>query len=301
MYSIALSVAACLRAGTQVNVAWVVDALGFGALDRSDALAITPGGGRIGAMLSGAIDGQLSDLAGRKYAAGLLVEIDVSAIEATLAGLPNGGRVRCVLTPASELPLALWPAMMTRQPVCLVSTLAGDAIAATTLFTSDNINDAGAETAALFGDGVSASTRIGDSLVTVLWPTTRLVIVGAGPIAAALQSAAALLGWKTQAATDASTATGLIAGLSPMDNLVVMSHELELAGAALAAALSSDVGYIGALGSHKMQETRAEWLAYRGITQLDRINGPAGLDIGAKAPAEVAIAILAEALATRAR
>ncbi|MEK7295897.1 MAG: XdhC family protein, partial [Actinomycetota bacterium] len=86
------------------------------------------------------------------------------------------------------------------------------------------------------------------------------------------------------------------AGLSSLDNVVVMIHDLEVAGAALIAALSSDAGYIGALGSHRMQETRAEWLAYRGHVDLERIHGPAGLNIGATTPAEIAVSILAEAL-----
>ena len=189
--------------------------------------------------------------------------------------------------------------MMDREPVCLVSHLNDDVITATNLFTSDTITDADAEIANLFNRGVSSVVARGDTVVTVLWPITRLVVAGAGPMADALRDAAALLGWQTVIAADASTATGLIAGLSAMDNLVVMSHELETAGSALVAALASDVGYIGAIGSRKMQQTRADWLAYRGITDLDRIHGPAGLDIGAKSPAEVAVAILAEALAAR--
>lgn len=299
MYAIALSVAACLRARTRVDVAWVVDAQGVGAVDGSDALAITPGGGRIGSLLSGALDGQLSDLAGRQSAAGRVVDIEVSIIDANAAGIPTGGRVRCVLTPASELPDGLWQRMMDREPVCLVSHLNGDVITATTLYTADTITDADAEIASMFKRGASKAVTTGDAVVTALWPITRLVVAGAGPMADALRDAAALLGWQTIIADDSSTATGLIAGLSAMDNLVVVSHELETAGSVLAAALASDVGYIGALGSRKMQETRADWLAYRGITDLDRIHGPAGLDIGAKTPAEVAVAILAEALAAR--
>ena len=69
-----------------------------------------------------------------------------------------------------------------------------------------------------------------------------------------------------------------------MDKLVVMAHDLELAGPVLAAALDGDVGYIGALGSRRTQQARAEWLAYRGVTDLERIHGPAGLDIGASTP-----------------
>ena len=66
------------------------------------------------------------------------------------------------------------------------------------------------------------------------------------------------------------------------------------------AALESDVGYIGALGARRMQENRADWLAYRGVTDLTRIHGPAGLDIGADTPAEIAVSILAEAIAENA-
>jgi len=82
--------------------------------------------------------------------------------------------------------------------------------------------------------------------------------------------------------------------------MVVTSHDVEVAGPALAAALASPVGYLGALGSRRTQQARADWLAYRGITELDRVHGPAGLDIGATTPAEIAVAILAETLAVRA-
>ena len=66
-------------------------------------------------------------------------------------------------------------------------------------------------------------------------------------------------------------------------------------------ALRSDCFYVGAIGSRRTQERRRERLLAEGLTatELERIHGPAGLDIGAESPAETALAILAEALAVR--
>jgi xanthine dehydrogenase accessory factor len=139
------------------------------------------------------------------------------------------------------------------------------------------------------------SARSGDALVSVFLAVPRLVVAGGGPVAAALARAAELVGWQPTVVSDAS-ATGLIAGLSPIDKVVVAGHDLDLAGAALLAALGSGAGYIGSLGGRTMQQNRADWLGYRGVTDLDRVHGPAGLDIGASTPEEVAISIVAEAI-----
>jgi xanthine dehydrogenase accessory factor len=116
-------------------------------------------------------------------------------------------------------------------------------------------------------------------------------------VAEALRGAAGLLGWRIDVAPDARTATGAIAALAALDKVVVVSHDVELAGTALEAALAGDVGYIGALGSRRTQQARADWLAHRDVTDLDRVHGPAGLDIGATTPPEIAVSILAEAMA----
>jgi xanthine dehydrogenase accessory factor len=299
VYGIALTVAACLRAGTKVDVAWVVQTAGFGGRDRDEALAITPGGGRVGSLLSGALDGQLTDLANRGSGGGRLVDLEVGEVDALVAGLTCGGDARCLLVPATALPEPLWDRLSARDPVCLVTRLDGDEVIDTELHTSETVAGAGDDVAQLFGRGQSDSLVTSDRVVTVLWPVPTLVIVGGGPVADALTEAAALLGWQTQTAGDAGTATGLIAGLAVLDKVVVTSHDLDVAGPALAAALDGEVGYIGALGSRRTQANRADWLAYRGITDLERIHGPAGLDIGAKTPPEIAVSILAEALAAR--
>jgi xanthine dehydrogenase accessory factor len=299
VYRIALSVAACLRANTRVDVAWAVETDGIDQRDPAEALAITPGGGRVGTLLSGALDDQLSDVASRGSALGRLVDLRISDVDALVAGLSPGCSARCLLVPAASLPAELWELLTTREPICLVTRVDGDEVLDTALFDTATITAAGESAAQMFSRRLSDTAVAGDTVVTVLWPVSQLVIIGAGPVAEALGKAAALLGWQPQTITDVATATGVIAGLAAPDKLVVASHDLEVAGAALAAALSSDVGYIGALGARRMQQARAQWLAYRDITDLSRIHGPAGLDIGADTPAEIALSILAEAVAVK--
>ncbi len=298
MYEIALSVSACLRAGTRVDVAWVVEAHGFGARDKSEALAITPGGGRIGSILSGALNDQIANLSGRG-AAGRLVDLEVGELEAQLAGLSCGGTARCLVIPATDLPAELWQRLRDRDPVCLVTHLDGDRVLNTVLYSPDTIAEAQEDAAALFRRAASDTIITAEAVTTVLWPVPKLLIIGGGAVAEALAGVAGLLGWHIQATTEAREATGIIAGLASLDKVVVTSHDDELAGPALAAALAGDVGYIGALGSRRTQQSRADWLAFRGVTDLQQIHGPAGLDIGAGTPAEIAISIVAEALAVR--
>ncbi|HYX77158.1 MAG TPA: XdhC family protein, partial [Gaiellaceae bacterium] len=81
-----------------------------------------------------------------------------------------------------------------------------------------------------------------------------------------------------------------------------LTHEDRLDVPALTKALGSDAFYVGAIGSRRTQAKRRERLLEAGVTveQLERLNGPAGLDLGAHTPAETAVSILAEVLAVRA-
>lgn len=299
MYGVALTVLACLRSGTRADVAWLVEAEGLTVADWSDAVVFTPGGGRIGGMAGGALDGQLADQAGRRDA-GRLIDIEVSEIDALIAGLPSSGSARCLLVPAERLPEGLWDLAIAREPICLVCTVQGDEVVDISLHTTGTVVDGGETVERLFAAGKSGSAVTGDQVVSVFRAVPQLVAVGDTDVAAALVELASRIGWNARVAADSGSATGMIAMLSGQDKVVVTAHELELAGAALMAALESDVGYIGALGAQRMQENRADWLAYRGITDLSRIHGPAGLDIGADTPGEIAVSILAEAIAENA-
>jgi len=90
--------------------------------------------------------------------------------------------------------------------------------------------------------------------------------------------------------------------LGPRDAVLVFTHDPKFDEPALIAALDSGAGYVGALGSRRTHAERVERLRAAGVTEADlaRISSPCGLDIGARTPAETAIAVLAEVLALRA-
>src|SRR5438552_770292 len=84
--------------------------------------------------------------------------------------------------------------------------------------------------------------------------------------------------------------------------IVVLTHDDKFDVPMLVGALESDAFYIGALGSRRNQERRRERLLEAGVDEasLERISGPAGLDIGAHTPAETAVSMIAEIMAVRA-
>jgi xanthine dehydrogenase accessory factor len=90
--------------------------------------------------------------------------------------------------------------------------------------------------------------------------------------------------------------------LGPRDVVLVFTHDAKFDEPALIGALSTDAGYIGALGSRRTQERREERLRDAGLDEgaIERLHAPCGLDLGARTPAETAVSILAEVIAVRA-
>ncbi|PJG48774.1 XshC-Cox1-family protein [Sphingobium sp. LB126] len=88
-----------------------------------------------------------------------------------------------------------------------------------------------------------------------------------------------------------------IAARSPGEStaVVTLSHDIKIDDPALAAALCAPTGYIAALGSRRSHAARLDRLAAMGFSpdDLARIDGPAGLDIGAVGAAEIALSIAA--------
>jgi xanthine dehydrogenase accessory factor len=91
------------------------------------------------------------------------------------------------------------------------------------------------------------------------------------------------------------------ATLGQADAICVLTHDPKFDVPAIVAALRTDVGYIGAMGSRRTHSDRNDRLRAEGVAEGDisRIMGPIGLDIGARTPEETAVSILAEIVALR--
>jgi xanthine dehydrogenase accessory factor len=89
--------------------------------------------------------------------------------------------------------------------------------------------------------------------------------------------------------------------LGRRDAVCVLTHDPKFDVPAVKAALATEVGYLGAMGSRRTTEDRNRRLAEEGLseTELRRVMAPIGLDIGARTPEETAVSILAEVIALR--
>jgi len=145
-------------------------------------------------------------------------------------------------------------------------------------------------------------------------PPARLMIVGAVHISQALAPMAGLAGYQVTVidprrsfASDqrfpgvdlrADWPDEALDVLQPDSRsaIVTLTHDPKLDDPALISALRSPAFYIGSLGSRKTHAARLHRLREAGFvdTDLERIHGPAGLDIGAKSPAEIAVSVLAQ-------
>jgi xanthine dehydrogenase accessory factor len=152
-------------------------------------------------------------------------------------------------------------------------------------------------------------------------PPPRLFVYGAVDTAEALCAAAKLLGWRTIVA-DARPRFATVERIPSADELlllwpdealahvtpdtatavVVLTHDDKFDLPLVRGALATEAFYLGWLGSRRNQERRRGLLLEEGVPEdaLNRVSGPAGLDLGAASREETAVSILAEILAVRA-
>ena len=260
-----------------------------------------------------------------------LLSYGISDDLAFSVGLPCGGEIDVFVERAPE-PLVerLLQTIATEERAVLFTVVEGEQLGAELL-----VSEAG-ET---FGEGPEGLPgRVGELLrkgrntlleldeggkvfAEIYGPAPRLLIIGAVDTAEALCAAAKQLGWRTIVA-DARGKFATKERIPSADELlvawpqdaidqvqpdyqtavVVLTHDDKFDVPAIQGALATEAFYIGALGSRRNQERRRERLLEAGVEghQFERVSGPTGLDIGADTPAETALSILGEILATRA-
>jgi xanthine dehydrogenase accessory factor len=132
-------------------------------------------------------------------------------------------------------------------------------------------------------------------------PKALLVLVGHGPVIETLASLAGTAGYEVVVVRGDALAAGLAdIALGPETSVVVATHG-DFDEDALTRVLATATGYVSLVASRKRAGTIVETLKGRGVRaeQLDRLKAPAGLDIGAVTPEEIAVSILAEIIHAR--
>ena len=131
-----------------------------------------------------------------------------------------------------------------------------------------------------------------DIFIEPCLPMAQLVVLGASPVALALTNLASQFHWAT---------TSMLTKKEMQEQVVVIATQGRGDLDALKQALSQKRDYISFVGSTKKFRVLAKKLEAKGyaLAQIDQVKAPAGLNIGAVTPEEIALSILAELVSLR--
>jgi len=280
--------------GAPMALATVVSTWGSAPRPRGSHLIVHQDGRFEGSISGGCVEADVLQRA-EEVIAGRPAHVErygVADGDAWAVGLPCGGEISVLVQPVSEGGFA--PA--------LFGQIARARDEGRTLTLSTDL-----------GTGLTREGAIEGQFQNRYDPPRRLLIVGAVQIAQALSALAQAIGvtpvvidprgrFLTQerfpgVELDDRWPDEAIAARRPGEAtaVVTLSHDVKIDDPALAAALRAPTGYVAALGSRKSHAARLERLAAMGFSAeaLARIDGPAGLDIGAVGAAEIALSIAA--------
>jgi xanthine dehydrogenase accessory factor len=163
-----------------------------------------------------------------------------------------------------------------------------------------------------FAKNMCPSEGTMDIFIEPVLPRPQVVICGSSPVAVAVADLARRIGFSVTVCAPAAEQSAFgevdrrIEGYAlPVEEAsaryVIVSTQGRGDEAALSAALAVDVDYVAFVGSRKKAEALKATLAKRGvlIERLAKLKAPAGLDLGAITPDEIAVSILAEVVAVR--
>jgi xanthine dehydrogenase accessory factor len=295
-----------LEAGHPVALVTVCRTWGSSPRPVGSLLAMRPDGHSVGSVSGGCIEEDLlSRYCGGELASPAPTRLDygVDRADAERFGLPCGGRLELLvehLSDAEGLGDLLEMIIQGQQVKRVVDIASG----ATTL------------QLAKLGDAFEYGDRHVGKVFGSLW---RLLLIGDNQLARYLASMAVMVDFavtvcdpRDSAFRKSSEGVFSVCRAMPDDAVVqeatdprraviTLAHDPRLDDLALMEALSSDAFYVGALGSRRTNAKRRERLAQLGVAASDlaRLHAPVGLDIGSRTPAEIALAIIADVVATR--
>ena len=295
-----------LQAGRQVALATVIKTWGSSPRPPGSLLAMSNTGQFVGSVSGGCVEESLlarycnGELAGP---APTIVDFGVNREQAARIGLPCGGRLEVLIEHLSGV-----------ESVAPLLARLGDGE-----LVARRVNLATGEVDLEQGDGGREFQLSETAVVKTFGPAWQLLLIGDGQLAGHLASMALHLDYRVSICDprDAYTRLEPLAGVQysrvmPDDAvrelsdqartaIVALAHDPRQDDLGLSAALESRAFYIGALGSVRSAKARRKRLASLGYSarQIDRIHGPAGLQIGSKRPPEIAVSILAQITAIR--
>jgi len=324
--------------GQRGALAIVVKAYGSSPRPLGAMMAVAESGDFVGSVSGGCVESAVVQEALDTLAEGRprLKTYGISDEWAWEAGLTCGGKIQVFILPWQ--PNQVWRELLSarehKEPVVLGVGYEGRWTAEVGLFYRDGrtvgelarhaLALADMLTAAFREERARSGAVLPDGRTSVLiipfFPPQRLIIIGAVHIAIALVRFANELGYETividprpvfATSERFGHADQLLVSWpqeaiprlhpDPGASIAVISHDDKLDIPALKLALESDVRYIGALGSRKTMARRMQLLREEGFSDdaLARIHNPIGLDLGGRTPEEIALAIMAEVVATR--
>ena len=291
-------------AGRRVWLLTVAQTFGASPRPPGSLAAIRDDGILVGSVSGGCIEDDLvarrDEYRGRKPA---FAAYGVTAEEARRFGLPCGGELEVIIEPeVSEAHLA----------ELLEAIAAGRIVARHVDLESGDWAIEGASAT----DEVS---RTASRFTSIHGPRWRMLIIGASEIAHYLAEIAATVdfqvsvcdpreeyrtAWRAKGARwiDGMPDDAVLAFKpDPHSVVLTVSHDPKLDDMALLEALKADAFYVGAVGSSRTSAERRKRLAGFDLTaqQIARLRGPVGLSIGSRTPPEIAVAILADLIASR--
>ena len=306
-----------VQAGKGAALATVIETWGSAPRPCGAQLAIGANGEMTGSVSGGCVEGTVvvEALEALRDGEPRILDFGVSDNDAFAVGLACGGRIRVLVEPVGA-GNALAPALLgqlvaaraARRPV-VHAVRPEDWERRLVAGPDDPLWQAAGAALAADRSGFAGPWFLG-----VHNPPLRMAIVGAVHIAQALVPMARLAGYDvtvidpreafasaarfpdTSLSHDWPDAALADFGMDGRTAVVTLTHDPKLDDPAIMAALRGGVFYLGCLGSSRTHAARVARLADAGFSaeEIARIHAPVGADIGARSPAEIAVAILAQ-------